>query len=274
MIKVKTIYFAAVEALKVIGKPSSLKEIYSSIIENDLYTFNAQSPINALSVMVRRYCKGVDFPTAKEPKYFQLLSDGTYWLVNEPIPGITKPKQKDLSKKIQVDNDFHEVLLKIKGNHKKHIDAFKQQIISRLQEMPAESFEVFSKKLLVAFGFQKMEVTQYVKDGGIDGFGQLKVGMTHLNVAFQSKRWKNNSVSRIEIDKFRGAIQGEYEQGIIFTTSKFTKDALSATRKPGAVPIILIDGESIVDIMIEKGVGIEIENLPIYSYNLDKVLND
>lgn len=273
-LKQKTIYFAAIEALKLLNKPSNLKEIYSSIIENDLYSFNAQSPINALSVMVRRYCKGIDFPTAKEPKYFQILSDGTYWIVNEPIPGITKQEQKDLTKKIQVDTDFHEVLTKIKANHKKHIDAFKQQIISRLQEMPAESFEVFSKKLLVAYGFQKMEVTQYVKDGGIDGFGQLKVGMTHLNVAFQSKRWKNNSVSRVEIDKFRGAIQGEYEQGIIFTTSKFTKDALSATRKPGAVPIILIDGESLVDIMIEKRFGIDIENLPIYINALDNVLND
>lgn len=85
---------------------------------------------------------------------------------------------------------------------------------------------------------------------------------------------ENNSVSRTEIDKFRGAIQGEFEQGIIFTTSKFTKDALSATRKPGAVPIILIDGDSLVEIMIEKRFGIEIENLPIYINALDNVLND
>lgn len=269
-----TIYHSAVEALKIIGQPSSLKQIYATIIENDLYSFNAQNPINALSVMVRRYCEGLDFPTAKEPKHFKILGDGKYWLVNVPVPGLSKKEEKEGEKRKIIDQEFHQVISDIETNHQKHIHFFKQQIINRLKEMPPQSFEEFSKKLLTAYGFKKMLVTNYVKDGGIDGHGQLKVGITHLNVAFQSKRWKNNSVSRTEIDKFRGAIQGEFEQGIIFTTSKFTKDALSATRKPGAVPIILIDGDSLVEIMIEKRFGIEIENLPIYINALDNVLND
>lgn len=48
------------------------------------------------------------------------------------------------------------------------------------------------------------------------------MGITYLNVAFQCKRWKNTTIGRVEIDKFRGAIQGEFEQGIIFTTSNFS----------------------------------------------------
>ena len=31
-----------------------------------------------------------------------------------------------------------------------------------------------------------------------------------MNVAFQCKRWDNATISRKEIDAFRGAIQGEY----------------------------------------------------------------
>src|SRR5690606_24567550 len=114
-----------------------------------------------------------------------------------------------------------------------------------LKQVSPYAFEVFGKELLEVYGFSKMTVTNKSRDGGIDGYGQLRVGITHLNVAVQCKRWNNNSVSRTEVDKFRGAIQGEFEQGMIFTTSKFTKEALAATRKPGAVPIILIDGNSL-----------------------------
>ena len=118
-----------------------------------------------------------------------------------------------------------------------------------------------------------MSVTQKSKDGGIDGFGKLKIGLAYMNVAFQCKRWNIGSVGRKEIDAFRGAIQGEYEQGIFFTTSSFTKEAMSCSIKHGAVPIILIDGKMIVDFMIEKQFGIEHENLPIYINALDQVLS-
>lgn len=43
--------------------------------------------------------------------------------------------------------------------------------------------------------------------------------------------------------------------------------------KQGAVPVILIDGNMIVDFMIEKQFGIEHENLPIYINALDQILS-
>ena len=36
---------------------------------------------------------------------------------------------------------------------------------------------------------------------------------------------------RPEIDKFRGAIQGEFEQGVFFTTSDFTTGATEVSLK-------------------------------------------
>jgi len=270
----KTIVDAIKDTLFINNQPLSINSIYDYIVENDLYTFNTEKPQHIVQTMVRRHALGLDFPSASPKKHFKKLLDGTYWLVDTPIPGITKKEEKEEDKRKQIDEEFQQLITTIEINHQLHIESFKAQIISQLKEMPPQSFEEFSKKLLVAYGFIKMKVTSYVKDGGIDGFGQLKVGMTHLNVAFQSKRWKNKSVSITDLNEFRGAIQGAFEQGIIITTSKFTKDALSATRKPGAVPIILIDGETLVEIMIEKRFGIEIENLPIYINALDNVLND
>jgi restriction system protein len=137
--------------------------------------------------------------------------------------------------------------------------------------MDAYDFEKFCMQLLKVYGFSNVEVTQKSRDGGIDGFGKLKVGLAHMQVAFQCKRWDNTTISRKEIDAFRGAIQGEYEQGIFFTTSSFSKEAMNASIKKGAVPVILIDGNMIVEFMIEKQFGIEYENLPIYVNAIDKI---
>ncbi len=268
----KTIHQVAISTIKSNGRPMFSKEIFDFIILHDLYQFKAENPFDVLNKVIRKHCEGIEFPSAKKHKYFQLTSDRKYWLAGEPIPGQSKEQlRQDLKQKRNTET-LKQIVLELKGVHERHKDVFKQKILTQLQEMPPKMFEFFSKKLLDVYGFKKMTVTNYVKDGGIDGFGELKVGITHLNVAFQSKRWKNNSVGRVEIDKFRGAIQGEYEQGIIFTTSKFTKDALSVTRKPGAVPIILIDGESLVDIMIEKKFGIETEYVPVYINALDNIV--
>lgn len=141
--------------------------------------------------------------------------------------------------------------------------AFRGRLLARLQALSSREFEYFARRLLAAYGFLDVEVTQSSKDGGIDGYGKLRLGLATMNVAFQCKRWQGN-VGRPEVDKFRGAIQGAFEQGVFFTTSDFTPDARDASLRRGAVPIILLNGESIVGLMIEKGLGVE--KVPLYAY--------
>ena len=272
--KKRTIREAAIEALKQNGKPLFAKDIYKFIIDKDLYRFNAEDPEHIVKVMIRRHCEGLDFPSSNQNKYFKILIDGKYWIKDTPIHG---QSTSSLKAEVIVKKDsetLKSVVGELKMIHLKHIDSFKKQLLNQLKEIPAKTFETFAKRLLEIYGFQDMKVTSYSKDGGLDGYGKLKVGITYLNVAFQCKRWKTISVSRTEIDKFRGAIQGMYEQGIIFTTSNFSKDALNATRRNGAVPIILIDGVTLVDIMIEKKFGVTIENIPVYINSLDDTFSE
>jgi len=147
--------------------------------------------------------------------------------------------------------------------HEEYEASFRAQLLEKLQGLSPREFEQFARRLLRAYGFVNVKVTQVSKDGGIDGHGKLKVGLAMMNVAFQCKRWQGN-VGRPEVDKFRGAISGEFEQGLFFTTSDFTPDARDASLKRGAVPIILLNGESIVNLMIEKGLGVE--RVPLYAY--------
>ena len=272
--KRRTIREAVVEALKRSGKPLTAKDIYSIIIEQDLYRFNALNPESIVKVEIRRHCEGLDFPSAKPIKFFKILLDGKYWIKDVPIPGETISSIKaETSSKKNIEN-LKLVVKELREIHLKHTETFKTQLLNQLKDIPPKIFEVFSKRLLEVYGFHEMEVTAYSRDGGIDGYGKLKVGITHLNVAFQCKRWRSTSVGRTEIDKFRGAIQGMYEQGIIFTTSNFSKEALNATRRSGAVPIILIDGITMVDIMIEKKFGVSTENMIVYVNSLEDVFSE
>src|SRR5262249_28593601 len=150
---------------------------------------------------------------------------------------------------------------------------FRSKLLDRLYELSPTQFEHFARQLLIAYGFVHVNVTQVSKDGGIDGHGMLKVGLARMAVAFQCKRWEG-SVPRPEVDKFRGAIQGEYEQGLFFTTSDFTRGAMEASIKKGAVPVILLNGESIVDLMIEKEFGVQKKPLQIYEDQLDAIFGD
>ena len=68
--------------------------------------------------------------------------------------------------------------------------------------------------------------------------------------------------------------KGEYEQGIFFTTSDFTKGAMDASIKKGAVPIVLLNGESIVSLMIEKEFGVQKKPLQIYDDQLESILGE
>lgn len=264
--KNRTINQAIIDILKKEGKSLFVKDIYNLIIKYDYYRFRAEDPINILRIQLRRHCVNLDFPTASDKKYFQMLSDGTYYLKEESLD-ILKPKLFDTRYSMFNKKNLIEL-------HTKHIEEFKGIMLDNLKNIKPETFEYFCKKLLEVYGFKDIRVTSVKKDGGLDGYGKLKVGISYLNVAFQSKRWKNSTVGRTEIDKFRGAIQGDYEQGIFITTSWFSKEALNATSKKGAVPIILIDGSTIVDIMIEKKFGVQVEDLPIYINALDEILTE
>ena len=259
--KKRTINEAILEVFKRIGKPLSIKEIYDKIIEFDLYRFRAQNPSDIVRIQLRKHCASLDFMSASQKKYFVLNKDGTYWRYDKK-QSVDTPKKDIIT--------FEE----LKEKHNKYVTNFKKELLNQLKELSPIAFEVFARELMKAYGLKKMEVTKPTKDGGIDGFGELKIGLATMPVAFECKRWTRKSVGRPQISQFRGSIQGAFQQGIYFTTSHFTKEAKESSFQNGAVPIILIDGPAIVDMMIEKKFGVVVEELSVYSNALDLILPD
>lgn len=143
-------------------------------------------------------------------------------------------------------------------------------LLDILKTLPPYGFELICGRLLREHGFEDVEVTQRSRDGGIDGYGLLRLSpFVSLRVAFQAKRY-SNTVARREVGEFRNALLGRAEKGVFITTGRFTADAASEAARDGVVPIELIDGQQLVQLFQEKTIGVK----PKTVYEIDHAFFD
>jgi restriction system protein len=247
------------------------REAYDAIVDQNLYEFHAQDPAHVVQQQIRRYSEGIDFPTAEPTKHFKLVGENKFLPLEQPKKKTRRggKVKSRLPRHLGGTGSLSASLRALQELHEKYVGLLRERLSAELRRLAPSSFELFAKSLLEVYGFEDTYVTQVTRDGGIDGYGKLRVGLAHLNVAFQCKRWTKTNIQRTEIEKFRGAAQGEYEQGIFFATTSFSQGAIGASLKRGAIPIVLIDLAQIVDLMIDKKFGVQIDNLQIPTYALD-----
>lgn len=146
---------------------------------------------------------------------------------------------------------------------------WKDELVGILLEMDPIAFERLCQRLLREAGFIDVEVTRRSGDGGIDGFGTLRVGgLISFNVLFQSKRYSSNIGPDVVRD-FRGAMIGRADKGLIITTGGFTRDARREATRDGAPPIDLIDGDLLADKLKELKLGVRTELVESVSVDQD-----
>lgn len=125
--------------------------------------------------------------------------------------------------------------------------SWRDTLLAVLMEMPPPSFERLCQRVLRESGFVQVEVTGRSGDGGIDGYGLVRLaGLLSFRVIFQCKRYRNN-VSPNLIRDFRGAMIGRADKGLIITTGGFTRDSRLEAMRDGAPPIDLIDGDQLAE---------------------------
>lgn len=138
--------------------------------------------------------------------------------------------------------------------HNKHV---RQSLHKQLLEIEPGEFEELIGRLLAEIGFEDIEVTKRSGDGGIDVRGTLVVGdVIRTRMAVQVKRWKlRNHVQSPVVQQVRGSL-GTHEQGLIITTSDFSKGARTEAARANAVPVALMNGEELVSLLATYGIGV------------------
>lgn len=125
-----------------------------------------------------------------------------------------------------------------------------------LQNMNPYGFERLAQRILRSCGFTEVKVTKASGDGGIDGTGKLRInGVFSFNVAFQCKRYKG-AVGAPEVRDFRGSLTKATEKAVLITTGTFTKAAREEASNQGKDQIDLIDGEELIDLIVQNKIGV------------------
>jgi restriction system protein len=152
-------------------------------------------------------------------------------------------------------------------------EALADDILEKVMTCSPRFFENLVVTLLVKMGYggtrqDAGEAIGRSGDGGIDGI--IKEDRLGLDVIYlQAKRW-DGIVSRPEIQKFAGALQGRRaRKGVFITTSNFSKEARDFA---SAIDnkIILMDGNELAEYMIDFNVGVSTQN----SYEIKRLDSD
>ena len=143
----------------------------------------------------------------------------------------------------------------------------RERLRERLHDMDPYAFEHLIGQLLEEMGYRDVEVTVRSGDGGVDVVADIELGITSVREVVQVKRHRR-AVPRGALDALRGSLHRfAAVRGTMVTTSRFAKGTQEAAFETGVAPITLIDGEKLVDLLIEHGVGVKKRTIQLLEVN-------
>lgn len=209
-------------------QPLHYKEIARRMLDLKLVETRAVTPAYTLNAAVGDEIRRRQ--EANKPQRFVRLGRGLIGLAAAEPEGVRKAIDKE-NRQVRVD------------------------LLSFLQSIDPIEFEHVVRELISAMGAESPQVTRGSGDGGVDVRGTLLVGgAIPIKIAAQVKRWKGN-VGRPIVNELRGGLLPD-ETGLIVTTSRFTAAAKDTARTPGLAVITLIDGDALVDLMVEHEIWV------------------
>lgn len=178
----------------------------------------------------------------REGMSYRITDTGRTWL-GKALPARKSDPRKELLEAVKRYNEQQKELLR-----------------EQISTMNPYKFEQLVGQLLEAMGYEQVEVTKASGDKGVDVIGQVQVGITTITEVVQVKRMQN-TITRPYIDQLRGALPYHKAiRGTLITTGKFAAKCAEAALFPGAAPITLIDGDRLLELLIENNVGIRRSN--------------
>jgi restriction endonuclease Mrr/predicted transport protein len=217
------------------GAPMHYREITQLARAEGLIESDGLTPEASMNVAIRQDVKRRELSSYDQR--FRVHGRGLYslTLATDPLGGAVEQKNQEV----------------------------KAQLRRRLAELDPRLFEELIGELLAAVGYEDVEVTRYIGDGGIDVRATLTVGgLTKVPTAIQVKRWAKNVSSRT-VRELRGAL-GPHERGLIITLSAFTRDAVADASSEIRVPISLLDGDHLLDLLMDKEIGVKRRRVTVY----------
>ena len=146
------------------------------------------------------------------------------------------------------------------------------KLAAYLAAMNPYDFEHVVKRLLEAMGYEDVEVTSASNDKGVDVVADITVGISQVREVVQVKRQKA-SIGRPTLDGLRGSLHRfDAVRASIISTGAFTKGAQEAAFERGAAPITLIDGDNLIDLLVDNDIGIRRRDIQLLEFDAGSLL--
>ncbi|MBN1966576.1 MAG: restriction endonuclease [Anaerolineae bacterium] len=141
-------------------------------------------------------------------------------------------------------------------------DELAQELLDAIQDNSPSFFEELVVELVVAMGYggsveDAGRAIGGPGDGGVDGIiNEDKLGLDVIYI--QAKKWAPAQVvGREVVDRFAGSmLRAGVSKGILITTSRFSRGAIEQVVDFKQQKIVLIDGETLANLMIDNGIGV------------------
>ncbi len=184
-----------------------------------------------------------------------------------------KPKQKPEEIEPENEEEIKTPEEQIEEAYETIRDSLAEQILEQLKGASSTFFEKVVVEVLVKMGYggTRKDAGQAIGSSGDEGIdGIIKEDRLGLDIIYiQAKKWEK-TVSRPEVQKFAGALQGKRaRKGIFITTSEFSKGAYEYVATIDS-KIILVDGKGLAQMMMDFNVGVSTEA----TYELKKIDSD
>ena len=155
-------------------------------------------------------------------------------------------------------------------------NALVSDLLSEIMSQTPDFFEKMVVELLIKMGYggsisDAGKIMGKTGDEGIDGVvREDKLGFSLIYI--QAKRWDSEkTIGRPEIQKFVGALAGAgAAKGLFITTAKFSKEAYAYADKQHTTKVVLVDGKTLANLMIEYNLGVSTQ----ITYDLKRIDSD
>jgi predicted Mrr-cat superfamily restriction endonuclease len=213
--------------------------IYYGIIEENPYYFVSE-PVDTCPYKHRKKVKWIKNPIQRSqfsvPFQNTIRSSLTVFYIAHKKNFFTTISRPDLisSSEMKAEYDYYTTVL------------------NRILELDATEFEVLITHILSALGFEGSEHKGKVGDGGVDAIGELNIsGIAKMKIFVQAKRYKLGA--RINANTVKALRQNipSNGQGAFITTADYQTSAKKIANEAGFPRIGLINGNQLVDILVE-----------------------
>ena len=138
-----------------------------------------------------------------------------------------------------------------------------------LLSLESRKFERLVLRILRRMGFGSVEVKSRSGTGSMEVVGKVTQGILTLREAVRVTR-NDETVQYGDVDSLRAKLfRFDAARGTIVAISGFSEGAVRSAAQTGVVPIRLIDGAMLVDVMIRHGLGVRKRAVEVLSIDLE-----